>query len=396
MTQHSTFDVTGPTADGGPGKPGAFPRQAIYMDYNGSAPMSAEVVAAMAPLLASGQGNPSSGHWAAAQAVDALHEARARVAALIGASPGEIVFTSGGTEANNMAIKGVVPLRRIAGAHFISGAVEHDAVLQPLRFLKSLGARITLVPVDRFGIVAPDTVAKAIRPETRLISIMHANNEIGTIQPIREIAAIGRAHGVPVHTDAAQSAGKIAIDVQALGVDMLSLAAHKIGGPKAIGALFIRKGLRLTPHLHGGGHEDGRRAGTENAMLAAGFGAAARAATGKDQDRVRGLRDRLWSGLKDHFGLRIVLNGHPEHRTPNTLSMSFPGYVGAEILRKLPHLAATTGSACHAGCVTMSRVLVAIGCPLSVGMGTVRLSLGPANTSEDIECVIADFIRVLG
>jgi cysteine desulfurase len=225
---------------------------------------------------------------------------------------------------------------------------------------------------------------------------MHANNEIGTIQPVAEIAAIGRAHGVPVHTDAAQSAGKLALDVRALGVDMLSLAAHKIGGPKAIGALYIRKGLRLTPHLHGGGHEGGRRAGTENAMLAAGFGAAAQAATGKDQGRVRGLRDRLWSGLKDHFGPRIVLNGHPELRTPNTLSISFPGHVGAELLEKLPHLAATTGSACHAGCVTMSSVLLAMGCPLSVGAGTIRLSLGPANTAEEIEQVIADFIRVLG
>jgi cysteine desulfurase len=247
-------------------------RSKIYMDYNGSAPMSAEVAAVMAPLLASGQGNPSSGHWAAEQAVDALRDARTQVAALIGATPDDIVFTSGGTEANNMAIKGIVPLRQIAGAHFISSAIEHDAVLQPLRFLKSLGARITFVPVDRFGIVAPDSVARAIRPETRLISIMHANNEIGTIQPIGEVAAIGRAHSIPVHTDAAQSAGKLAIDVQSLGVDMMSLAAHKIGGPKGIGALYIRKGLQLTPHLHGGGHEGGRRAGTENAMLAAGRG----------------------------------------------------------------------------------------------------------------------------
>ncbi len=368
----------------------------IYMDYNGSAPMPAEVVQAMTPLLVSGQGNPSSGHWAADQAADALRAARSQVAALIGASADEIVFTSGGTEANNMAIKGIVPLRQIAGAHFISSAIEHDAVLQPLRFLKSLGAEITLVPVDRFGIVAEESVARAIRPETRLISIMHANNEIGTIQPIGEIAAIGRAHGVPVHTDAAQSAGKLGVDVRALGVDMMSLAAHKIGGPKGIGALYIRQGLQLTPHLHGGGHEGGRRAGTENAMLAAGFGVAARAVADQDQGLVRALRNRLWSGLKDHFGPRIVLNGHPKHRTPNTLSISFPGHVGAEILQQLPDLAATTGSACHAGCITMSSVLIAMGCPLSVGTGTIRLSLGPANTADEIEQVIGDFVRLLG
>jgi cysteine desulfurase len=368
----------------------------IYMDYNGSAPMPAEVVKAMTRFLGCGQGNPSSGHWAAEPAIRALSNARAQVAALIGASPDEIVFTSGGTEANNMAIKGIVPFRQIEGAHIVSSAIEHDAVLQPLRFLKGLGTRISLVPVDRFGIVSPEDVAKAIRPETRLISVMHANNEIGTIQPIREIAAIGRANGIPVHSDAAQSAGKIAIDVRALGVDMLSLAAHKFGGPKGIGALYIRKGLHLTPFLHGGGHEGGRRAGTENAMLAAGFGAAAQAATGKDTRMVRAMRDRLWSGLKDHFGARIALNGHLEHRTPNTLSISFPGHVGAEILEKLPHLAATTGSACHAGCVTMSSVLIAMGRPLSVGAGTVRLSLGPGNTPEEIEEVIRDFVRVLG
>lgn len=393
MTHHPAFNEI--STHDRPDKYETTGRAKIYMDYNGSAPMSAEVATVMAPLLASGQGNPSSGHWAAVQAIDTLRDARAQVAALIGATPDDIVFTSGGTEANNMAIKGMVPLRQIAGAHFISSAIEHDSVLQPLRFLKSLGARITFVPVDRFGIVVPDSVARAIRPETQLISIMHANNEIGTIQPIAEIAAIGRAHGVPVHTDAAQSAGKLAIDVQSLGVDMMSLAAHKIGGPKGIGALYIRKGLQLTPHLHGGGHEGGRRAGTENAMLAAGFGAAARAAAGKDQSMVRGLRDRLWSGLKDHFGPRIVLNGHPEHRTPNTLSISFPGHVGAELLKELPHLAATTGSACHAGCVTMSSVLIAMGCPLSIGSGTIRLSLGPANTADEVDQVINDFIHLL-
>ena len=265
----------------------------IYMDYNGSAPMPHEVVEAMTRFLGYGQGNPSSGHWAAEPAVRALSDARAQVAALIGASPHEIVFTSGGTEANNKAIKGIVPFRHIEGVHIVSSAIEHDAVLQPLRFLKGLGARISLVPVDRFGIVSPEDVSKALRPETRLISVMHANNEIGTIQPIAEIAAIGRANGIPVHTDAAQSAGKIEIDVCALGVDMMSLAAHKLGGPKGVGALFVRKGLRLTPFMHGGGHEGGRRAGTENAMLAAGFGAAAEAAAGKDTSDVRAMRDQL-------------------------------------------------------------------------------------------------------
>lgn len=363
----------------------------IYMDYNGSAPLHAAARAAMLPFLSADQGNPSSGHWAAAGARGAIEDARASVAGLIGAEPGEIVFTSGGTEANNFVLKGIADLH--PGAHVITSAIEHDAVLRPLRHLRSRGIRTTIVKVDGGGVVDPDAVRRAIRLETRLISIMHANNETGVVQPIAEIAAIARAHGISMHSDAAQSVGKITTDVGDLGVDFLSVAAHKIGGPNGIGAVFVRQGMRLTQLLHGGGQEGRRRGGTESALLAAGFAAAARVATGKDTRRIGDLRDRLWEGLVAASAASILQNGDPRQRVPNTLSVSFPGLIGADILARLPHLAATTGSACHAGCVDMSHVLLAMGKSLDIGIGTIRLSLGDGNSVDDVDRVIEDIAR---
>jgi cysteine desulfurase len=372
------------------------PAPTIYFDYNGSAPMPRSVARAMTPFLSGAQGNPSSGHWAATSARAAVDSARASVARLIGAEPDEIVLTSGGTEANNAALKGMCTPRDGKSVHIITSTIEHDAIGAPVRFLKTLGAKVSFVPVDREGIVDPDAVRRAIRPETALISIMHANNEVGTLQPIKDIAAIAREHGVPVHTDAAQSVGKIPVDVNDLGVDLLSLAGHKFGAPKGIGALFVREGRRPTPLMHGAGHEGGRRAGTESALLSAGLVEAARLATDKDTSQVRSLRDRFWAQLQESFGPRVVLNGHPHLRAPNTLSVAFPGHVGAEILARMPEVAATTGSACHAGCIDMSRVLIAMRASTEVGLGTIRFSLGEGNTEAEIDYVAGRLREIVG
>ena len=368
----------------------------IYMDYNGSAPLHPAARAAMVPFLDIGQGNPSAGHWASDPAREAIEAARADVAGLIGAAPAEIVFTSGGTEANATAIMGAFEGARASGGHVITSAIEHDAVLRPIRHLRKRGVAVTVVPVDEFGIVNPDDVRKAIRSDTRLISVMAANNETGSLQPVADVAAIARAHGVPMHTDAAQAVGKTVAEVASLGVDFLSLAGHKFGGPKGIGALYVRHGMRFSPLIMGGRQEYGRRAGTESALLAAGIGAAARAAVNCDHGKVRTLRDEFWASLQARFGTQIVLNGHLEHSVPNTLNVSFPGRVGAEILAAMPHVAATTGSACHAGCIDMSHVLIAMGKSVDVGLGTIRFSLGAGNTTDEIEAVVAELGRVLG
>jgi len=362
----------------------------IYLDNNGSMQPHDKVMEAMRPYLSNSFGNPSSGHWAADSAKKCVEDARRSVADLIGATPGEIVFTSGGSEANNHALKGVWGMAARKGAHFITSAIEHDAVLRPLRYLKTQGAKVTMLPVGHGGIVDPEDVTKALCDDTVLISVMHANNEIGTIQPIEQIAEIARQAGVLMHTDAAQSVGKIAVNVSELGVDLLSLAGHKFGAPNGIGALYIRTDLRLCPLLHGGGHERGNRAGTESALLTAGIGMAAEIVAGKSSSRVRLLRDYFWDCLVRSFGNKVVLNGHPEKRVPNTLSISFPGQVGADILGQMPHVAATTGSACHAGCVDMSHVLIAMGASLDIGIGTIRFSLSDRNTVDEIDVVVRD------
>ena len=368
----------------------------IYLDYNASTPIDPAVAAVMRPLLESAYGNPSSGHWAGAPAKAALDRARAQVAALLGCTAEELVFTSGGSEANNLALKGLFFRKRDRPAHLITSRIEHPAVLMPCRFLERLGAAVTYVPVDGTGRVDLDEIRKAITGDTVLISVMHANNEVGTIQPIAEIAKIAHAHGIPLHTDAAQSAGKIPTNVDALGVDLLSIAGHKLYGPKGIGALYIRRGLSLEPLIHGAGHELGRRAGTESALLAAGLGAACEIALpGLGMPETRRLRDLLWEHLRVELGERVSLNGHVHERLPNTLNVSFAGQVGAELLARMPEVAASTGSACHAGRVELSPVLEAMGISPEIGMGAIRFSLGRATTEEDIGQLVARLRRLL-
>lgn len=368
----------------------------IYLDYNASSPIAPEVVDAMKPFLTDHYGNPSSPHWAGAPARDAVERARREVSLLLGCDPSEVVFTSGGSEANNHALKGVFFANREKGSHIITTAVEHPAILNPCRFLETLGAKVTILPVDRFGRVDPDDVSRALTAGTILISVMHANNEVGTIQPIREIAGRAREAGVLFHTDAAQSVGKVPANVDTLGVDLLSVAGHKLYGPKGVGALYIRKGTRIEPLIHGAGHEGGRRAGTENVLLTVALGAAcAVAATRIGMAEVQTLRDFFWDKLKGAFGDAVTLNGHPTERLPNTLNVNFIGRIGAEVLAKLPGVAASTGSACHAGSVTLSPVLAAMGVPQEQGMGAIRFSLGRFTTREDLEEVLTLLRAVL-
>lgn len=368
----------------------------IYLDYNASTPIDPTVAAAMMPFLQDHYGNPSSGHWAATTAKTALETARGQVAALLGCQSDEIVFTSGGSEANNLALKGVFFALRNKGDHIITTQIEHPAIIEPCRFLERLGARVTYLPVDGTGRVDPDDLRKAITPRTILVSIMHANNEVGTIQPIEDCARIAHEHGVLFHTDAAQSVGKIPTNVNEIGIDLLSIAGHKLYAPKGIGGLFVRRGISLEPLIHGAGHEGGRRAGTESALLAVGLGKACELARDlTPMNRARTLRDRFWQELRDQFKDRVVLNGHPTHRLPNTLNVSFVGRIGAEILVRLDGVAASTGSACHSGRIELSPVLEAMGITPEVGMGAVRFSLGRATTRDEIDAVVERLAHIL-
>lgn len=368
----------------------------IYLDYNASTPISQSALVAMAPYLEHAFGNPSSLHWAGQPARAAVEEARASVAALLGASPDEVIFTSGGSESNNLALKGVTFALRDKGRHVITAEAEHPAIPAPCAFLEKIGFEVTRVPVDGTCRVDPDAVARAMKPGTVLVSIMHANNEVGTINPIAEIARIAHAHGALMHTDAAQSVGKVETKVDTLGVDLLTIAGHKLGAPKGVGALYVRRGTPLEPLIHGAGHEHGRRAGTESALLVVALGAAAReAADLAPVQRVRVLRDRLWTLLQVHFGDRIVLNGHPEARLPNTANISFVGKVGADLLAALDSVAASTGSACHSGEVELSPVLRAMQVAPEVGMGAIRFSLGRATTEAEIDEVVANIAEVM-
>jgi len=368
----------------------------LYLDYNASTPIDPDVAAVMRDLLESAYGNPSSGHWAAAPAMATLDTARERVAALLGCAPDEIVFTSGGSEANNLALKGLCGGPRAGPTHIVTSAIEHPAILEPCRYLATLGAMVTRVPVDGSGLVDPDDVRRAITPDTRLISIMHANNETGTIQQVADIAAIAHDHGIRFHTDAAQSVGKIVTRVDELGADMLSVAGHKVYAPKGIGALYVRHGVEIEPLIHGAGHEAGRRAGTESALLAAGLGKACEIAQNWiGMPGLAVLRDLFWRRLQAEFGNQVVLNGHPTRRLPNTLNVSFVGRVGADILAAMPEVAASTGSACHAGQVALSPVLKAMSVAPEVGMGAIRFSLGRRTTEGEVDEVVRQLRRVL-
>lgn len=367
-----------------------YPVRKIYLDFNASTPIAPEAVEAMRPYLSEHYGNPSSLHWAGASAKEAVKRARGQVAGILGCDPTEVVFTSGGSEANNHAIVGIFFANRSRGDHIVTTAVEHPATLQPCRFLeRSLGAKVTVLPVDRYGMVDPDDVRKAITPRTILVTVMQANNEVGTIEPISAIARIAREAGVTFHTDAAQAVGKIGTDVEELGPDLLSVAGHKVYAPKGIGALYIREGTKIEPFLHGAGHEAGRRAGTENVLFAVALGAACAAARQRvGLPKVKRLRDRFHEGLRGIFGDKVTLNGHPSARLPNTLNVNFVGRIGAQLLAALPGVAASTGSACHAGSVTLSPVLAAMGVPPEEGMGAVRFSLGRTTTWEELEEVL--------
>ncbi|MBL8795738.1 MAG: cysteine desulfurase [Planctomycetia bacterium] len=374
----------------------------IYLDYNATTPLDPAVVVAMLPYLHEHFGNPSSSHIYGQTAHDAVDRARQQLADLLGAQSDEIVFTGGGTEASNQALKGAVfaKLHGFFGrwardAHIVISAIEHPATVQPCKFLERLGCRITTLPVDGQGRVDPDAVKKAIDRRTTLVSIMHSNNEVGTLQPIREIAAITKARGILLHTDAAQSLGKVTVNVNDLGVDLLTVAGHKLYAPKGVGALYVRRGVQLEPFIHGAGHEAGRRAGTENVALLVGLGQAAEIARQSlpgATERLRQLRDRLWNKLREALGKRIVLNGHPELRLPNTLNVSFLGHIGAELLQRTPAIAASTGSACHEGHVSLSPVLCAMKAEREVNQGAVRLSVGRFTTEAEIDQAAAALI----
>lgn len=358
----------------------------IYLDYNATTPVDREVAAAMIPFIEEKWGNPGSSHQIGREARAAVEMARGQVAGLLKCSPQEVVFTSGGTESNNAALKGAAWTLRKKGRHVITSRIEHPSILQPAIFLMENGWEVSFLPVDSNGIVDPDDVRRAVRKDTVLISIMHANNETGSIQHISEIGAIARARGIYFHSDAAQSVGKIESYVEDMGVDFLTVAGHKVYAPKGIGALYIREGAALEPLLHGAGQEGGRRAGTENVILAAALGAACEIAGRRqhdDADRQRRLRDQLFESIVSEIP-DVVLNGPKDKRLPNTLNIAFPGLVGGEILAGIPGLCASTGAACHDRSVTLSHVLAAMGVPKEVGMGAIRLTVGRYTTEEEI------------
>jgi cysteine desulfurase len=360
----------------------------IYLDYNATTPVDPAVAEAMQPYISLHYGNPSSSHVYGRTTRDAVEQARQQVADLLGCTAEEIIFTSGGSESNNTVLKGVASTYRHRGNHIITSAIEHPAIINPCRYLEQQGVRVTYVAVDRTGMVDVDDIRRAMTPQTILISVMHANNEVGTLQPIAEISRVAREHGVLMHTDAAQSVGKIPTLVHELGVDFLSIAGHKVYAPKGIGALYFRSGVTLEPLIHGAGHEYGRRAGTENVIFDVALGKAcevAQADLPRYQREVRQLRDVLQTELIKRCGDRVTVNGHPEKRLPNTLHVNFRGVIGAELLEKIPELAASTGSACHAGEVTLSSVLEAMQVSPEQGMGAVRFSLGRYTTREEIE-----------
>jgi len=364
-------------------------RHSIYLDFNATTPIAPAVAEAMRSVIDGPFGNPSSDHWAGHAAKEALETARAQIAGLLRCEPADVVLTSGGTEANNLAIKGVV-FAHGAPAHIVTTAVEHPAVLNVCRFLERYGATVTVVRVDGFGRVDPDDVRRAITPATVLVSVMAANNEVGTLQPVAEIARlVAELDGVVLHTDAAQAIGKTPMTVDDLGVALLSIAGHKLYAPKGVGALFVSRGVALEPLLHGAGHEGGRRAGTESVVLAAALGAACRLAEMEPwAERVRPLRDSFWELLHGAFGGRVMLNGHPTERLPNTLNVSFAGCSGNALLRAMPEVAASCGSACHSGSETPSPVLTAMGVPPDLARGAIRFSLGRTTTAEEIDWVV--------
>jgi len=368
----------------------------IYLDYNATTPIDKEVADAMLPYLYGNFGNPSSSHVLGVTAKNAIENARSQVAQLLNCEPEEIVFTSGGSESNNTVLKGVAYTYKNKGNHIITSQIEHPAILNPCKYLEGLGYEVSYVPVDQYGMVSPADIENLITEKTILVTIMHSNNETGTIQPIEEISKICKKHQVLFHTDASQSIGKIAVDIKKLGVDFLTVAGHELYAPKGIGALYIRDGISIEPLIHGAGHEGGRRAGTENTILEVGLGKACEISMAvMKSSKVKELTDYFYTRLKDNFGETIHLNGHTEKRLPNTLNVSFVGYNGHEVLNDLEDTAASTGSACHSGMTSVSPVLSAMGVTDEVGRGAVRFSLGRYTTKEEVDSVITNLNKII-
>ena len=361
----------------------------IYLDYNATTPIDKEVADAMLPYLYGNYGNPSSTHELGVTAKSAVEHARRQVAMILNCSPEEIIFTSGGSESNNTVIKGVAFTYKNKGNHIITSQVEHPAIINPCKYLEKLGYEVSHLPVDEYGIVNPSDVEKLITDKTILVTIMHSNNETGTLQPIEEISKVCKKHNVLLHTDASQSIGKVQVDAKSLGIDFLTVAGHKLYAPKGIGALYIRNGINIEPLIHGAGHESGKRAGTENIILDVALGKACEIAMGALKgSEIKQLTEYFYKKLKEKFGDKIHLNGHPEKKLPNTLNISFIGYNGHEVLNSLNEVAASTGSACHSGMTTTSPVLKAMGVSDEVGRGAVRFTLGRYTTKEEIDTVI--------
>jgi len=360
----------------------------IYLDYNATTPHDPEVIEAMRPFFEEEFGNPSSAHYYGSRPKQAVIKAREQVAALLNCQPQEIVFTSGGTESNNFAIKGCAQAFRDKGNHIITSQIEHPAVIEVCDFLKTSGYEITCLPVDEFGRVQLEDLKAAIKKETILISIMHANNEVGTIQAIEDISKLAKKQGIILHTDAAQSVGKIPVDVRRLGVDLLSIAGHKVYAPKGVGALYIRQGLAPAKLMHGAGQEMAVRPGTENVLEIVGLGKACEVAgrdLAKNMAHMQAMRDRLYAGIKKGCE-SVKLNGHPQQRLPNTLSISFLELEANRILDAIGgEVAASAGAACHSDTVQISEVLKAMNLPLEWAKGTLRLTTGRMTTTADID-----------
>jgi cysteine desulfurase len=370
------------------------PSRPIYLDHNASTPLLPEVLDAMLPYLGEHYGNPSSPHIYGRVMHDAVEQAREQVAALIDCTPGEVFFTSGGTEANNLAIRGVAaanPGRR----HIVTSVIEHPATSEPCNFLEKQGYRVDRVPVDETGCVEMQSIQETSSRETLLITVMHANSETGTLQPIRQISGIAHASGALVHTDAAQSLGKVDVSVQHEEVDLLSVAGHKLYAPQGVGALYVRSGTAIEPLLLGAGHEQGLRPGTENVASIVGLGAACAVAhrdLAEESARIRGLRDRLWNKLADQVP-GLALNGHLVNRLPNTLNVRFPGVSGNALLTACTAIAASTGSACHEAGASASNVILAMGIPEQEAIGSVRLTLGRGSNQDDIDLAADELIK---
>lgn len=374
----------------------------IYLDYNATTPVDPAVVEAMLPYLSTHFGNPSSTHRYGQAAHQALDLARQQVAQLLGCAPGEVIFTGGGSESDNLAIRGIALARRASGNHIITQVTEHPAVLNICRALERLhDFRVTYLPVDEYGRVRPADVAAALGPQTILISIMHANNETGTLQPLAAIAEMAHRHGVLLHTDAAQSVGKVPTRVMELGVDLLTVAGHKLYAPKGIGALYVRQELQLEPVIYGGGQEGGRRAGTENIAHMVALGTAcmlAQEQLAESQPRIRRLRDQLQQRLNTFLPGSVHLNGHESERLPNTLNVSIDGVIGEEVLAATPEIASSTGSACHEGSTDPSAVLTAMGLCRERALGALRLTLGRWSSEEEVEraaILLAETVKAL-